>query len=273
MNETSLAKLNFARRRFLRSAIPGAVVLVILLGWTCVMLAQQAELREDIADCRNQINAMDRQCEEPDVLSQLLVEQKRNDSLLGEWEQLRMRTDSFARLRPLAASLSVGDEGRIDFKISVIEARERLAERATATGTKLPEDFGLAETIDEGETTKSRLWQAAAAVRVLDHCLGQRVSEIVDVVPLDPFELPLPIEKSEVAYECPIELTMNCTFEEMMAFFVACSENGTFISVRKVWIERAAVSDNPAMTLKATLGCILFAVETGESLYSAEAGA
>ena len=178
-------------------------------------------------------------------------------SLQEQWEQVRMLTDTF---QDKAASYGSGTdtEARIDFKIALFEARERLQEVARAREAAIPADLGIPEEISTADQTDTRLWQLESAVLLAERLLELGIKEIQGIKALDPTVYPLLANENSIVDQYPVQITFTCSFDQLKECVMLETGKGRFLALRSFAAERLDPSPAGLLTVTATYGCNVY---------------
>jgi len=198
-------------------------------------------------------------------------ETTRHEELSREWERLRVKTDTFRGRSPLADSLSASEEGRIDFKVALFEARDRLQKQAAAGGVSLPRGLGMDEAIGTDERAETRFWQLASVVKLVEACIRHGVPVVGSIEILDPQTFPLLEEEGAVAIEFPVRLGLRCSYEALRALLRAFGEEGPFFVVREFSMEKEELDAAELLEAQLVCGAILYQLRgEGDVMITAE---
>lgn len=175
--------------------------------------------------------------------SLLTAERQVHESLQAEWDALVARVETFDKGMDLFSSQS-GDseEGRIDFKVALYNARTNLQEQARMRGRTLPEDLGVQETIDADEPAETLLWQLATVVRFMERAIELGIPEVERVRPLPPTVHVAPEESLPFAREFPLHITLQCSFAELYGLVDMLHRQGSYFALRQFDIKKSTPS-------------------------------
>ena len=242
-----------------------AVILVSLLAVTvtAVFVLQPVYRRctraaRNAAEVRRQLVGVPRAGRSEalrDQLQQLVLE---NGRLRDSWEQLRSRVDTFRGRAPVSGALSSADDGRIDFKVALFEARQRLEELAAERNAAVPGDLGMEETIAADEDAETRLWQLAAAFKLAEQSVQQGIPVVERIEPLEPLRHELWAEESEEAREFPVRTVMRCSFDQLSGLVDVLIEEGNFFALRGFRAEICDAAHPGELTVQTIYGGSLF---------------
>lgn len=180
-----------------------------------------------------------------EVPIQVLLDRERmlTQSIMAERDRIEARAHTLRDGMRLSDIMLSGAEGRIDFKITLFEVRDRLGRIAEERGVQLPPDLGIAETIVSDEQAQMRFWQLAATVLLIEQCMEADIRVIHAVEAREPLQLP-PVTSGlpgVVAY--PVSLRFKATYERFHALLNALSVEPGFFAVRSFWIRRSDPAD------------------------------
>jgi hypothetical protein len=188
----------------------------------------------------------------------LADETGRTEALSQEWEKMRYKVDTFRGSSPLVEALSPDAEGRIDFKIALYEARDRLQELADEKSVDLPARLGLDETIDEEEAIDTRIWQLASVVRLVESCIANGVQKVEALEILPPVVYPLLEEEQSVAVEYPVRIALHCRFDALLRLLAHMDSAGSFFAVRECKLALLSASEDRPLRVTLVAGAVNF---------------
>ncbi|MDZ4200115.1 MAG: hypothetical protein U1E27_12620 [Kiritimatiellia bacterium] len=188
----------------------------------------------------------------------LEAEHRRADALLEDWRGLRIRVDAFSGEKALQQVLGAPEEGRIDFKISLFNARARLAEKMARTKMKFPADLGVPDTIGATESAEERLWQLASIVRLLELCMDVGVTSVTSIQLPAPTGRPPLQENFPVQTEYPVEMRFRCEYPALIELIRRIREPGGFFGLRNVQIVQDRPGDRDLIDVSAIFHATVF---------------
>ena len=156
--------------------------------------------------------------------------------VLLERERIHLRARTLRDDRTLSDVLTSGVEGRIDFKVTLFEARDRLGRIAEERGVKLPADLGIAETIASAEQARMRLWQLASTVLLLERGIDTGIREITHVEALDPLSFPDAAADRPGVTAYPVNLRFTGSYDRFGALLRALDDEREFFALRSFWL-------------------------------------
>lgn len=188
----------------------------------------------------------------------------RYEQLQRERVCLQARVDTFRAGSPLTQALSSDEEGRIDFKVALFDARQRLQQRASNREVSLPPDLGMEETIGADEHAETRLWQLAAIVKLVEQSIDLGIPIIEKIEPLRPVSYPVSEDEDVVVHEFPVRVIMSCPFEMLLAFIDDLLKEGHFFALRRFRAERRDKVGSAYLTVDAVCGGALLRRSNGD---------
>lgn len=179
-------------------------------------------------------------------------------TLGDQWEKMRAGCETFKDGFPLSKQPDEFTDARIDFKITLYDARRRLAEHAAEKSATFPEDLGLEEDVRADENPRERYWQLAGIVQFIELAIDTGIREIATVEPLDAVYHALPGEGMVAAVEVPARFTMHCSYEALTRMMRRLSRGRPFQTLRRVEIEKLGRGAPEALHVDMTAGSMIF---------------
>lgn len=215
------------------------------------MIARTAALNEQMAN--------DERAGEGLSLAERLTREKRaHTRLTEEWEQQTQHIRTFPDGALLTQVLSTTIEGRIDFKVALFEARQRLGQKAAERGVRLPPDLGIPDTIGADEDAELRLGQLAATVRILEHLIHLNVPSIEHVRALPPEILAVKDSRYRSVVFYPVRVRLLCSHEQLTKTLQTLSEGQPFFSLRRVHAMSLFPDEIDELMVRAEWGAVVF---------------
>ncbi len=227
-------------------------------------------LNDEIKACENEVLNVEEEVAaflvrmEDGGLSERLVEATAlNRHLVAEWGYLRKRVHTFQGHNALRDTLPTYDDGRIDFKVALFDAREELFERAAEADVALPDDLGISETIGSEERAELRLWHLVATVRLVQLAIDAKLPAITHIELGAPMALALDDDATQMAMEFPTRMVVRCSFKHLVRFLDALAREGSFYAVRKLHVERMGTHGSRMLEVEIVAGAFLFQTRNG----------
>lgn len=246
------------------------VACLVIAGalWAFVLnpLHEEAEAcGEQILNVEEELAAFQIHMEDGGLSERLKAATLRNRHLVAEWDFLRERMDTFRDYKDIRKTLPTYDDGRIDFKVALFDAREQLLENAEAAGVVLPEDLGVSETIGSEERAELRLWHLVATMRLVQLAIDASLPSIEQIESGVPRSFPLNDDATQMAMEFPTRMVVRCSFKHLVGFLDMLSEKGSFYTVRKVRVERMGTHGPRMLEAEIVAGAFLFELRNGDT--------
>ncbi len=173
--------------------------------------------------------------------------------LEAEW------TNAVAKLETISGSSLYGRDNvlRIDYKVHLLQARDRIRRKADQLGIKLTEaEMGMSEEVFSTDDPRVLMVQLLTAERMVDLALERRIQNLVRVHPLPP------VEHNDGAgalifEEFPVEVGFDVDFESFYDLFHVVFEEGRLFVFKNVRITSGATAEAP-LRVRATLSSMVF---------------
>lgn len=237
---------SIAHARLIPWLIGGTLIAVLSIEFLLIRprRAEAARLDEALQEVQNDIAAHTHPPEQNAVETRLQRQQRMNQRLMEEWEDKKVRVRTFREGSALTDILSPSIEGRIDFKVALFEARQRLGEMARVRNVALPADLGIPDAIGAEEDAEIRLGQLAATVLLLEKCMEHDIPTITRVRALSPNEVDVYDEEYRRVTFYPVRIHMTCSYDQLLDIVEALMEPDSFFSLRHVHTT-SGFPDNP----------------------------
>ncbi len=246
-----------------------AVGLFAALVLGVVVMSKGAGVRSELAVLDQRIQGLRVVTSGMPVDNELAQLKERNVLLQREWEQLRVLTDTFQGKSPLTDVLSVDEEDRIDFKIALFNARDRLQMLADDKGASLPSDLGVQEEISTSEDADSRLWHLATAMVLAERLMDLGITDVQQLEALAPVTHALLEQENAVAEEYPVLVTFRCPVEKLPSCVMMSAGNGRVFVLRHFVAEKVAERADSALLVTAVYASQVYRMrEDGDEVLS-----
>lgn len=164
----------------------------------------------------------------------LAAEQRVHETLQAEWDALVSRVDTFdAGMALFSEQPEYGEEGRIDFKVALYNARTNLQHQARLRGRTVPENLGMPETISADQPAEVLLWQLTTVVRFMEQAIELGIPEIEQITPLPPTAHRVSGETVAFAREFPFRTTLRCSFADFYRLHEALLRPRAYFALRR----------------------------------------
>jgi hypothetical protein len=215
-------------------AVLGGLLLIAGALHLMALYQRQGRLRQGMEDLRDQVAAFEAGEGGRPLQDLLLRDRARYAYLVREWETLEPRIQQF-RQKSLAEIFPRNPEGRIDFKIAIIEARQLLLKLSQEHVTVLPPHLGIPDTIAESEQADIRQGQLTATLRILVKCIRMDIPEILQVQSLPPVLYPREGGASLMIY--PVYVVFESSYEGMARLLHEIQNKELFFALNHLHVE------------------------------------
>jgi len=210
------------------------------------LLAQHVRLERQLAEALAEPDAG------PSLQQRLVVEQAEHAALQAEWERLKSIVQTFGEAAQPTDFLATARESRIDFKIELFNARQRLAAEARRLGVEIPQDLGLTETISAIEDAETRFWQLMATDKLVATLLQSGIAQVLEIRPLPARTHDLSSPDDARLREYPVSVTITCSYSSLLQLLDRIGTRGSFFALRAIRIEQDALEPG---TLRVQMTC------------------
>ncbi|MFW6151460.1 MAG: hypothetical protein ACOC6C_00625 [Verrucomicrobiota bacterium] len=153
------------RRKTLVVLLVNAIAALVLIFGLLLPSKRRAEnLRSDIDGLSESIASLTNRRSVP--TGALLQKAKQQiESLEHKWEIVRFRADTFKEGSFLDNMEPGASNNRIDFRVALYEAQEKLLAAANAADTGLPHPLALEESVSRDGNASLKMWQLASIIK------------------------------------------------------------------------------------------------------------
>ncbi len=240
------------------------LVVSIVVFWIFAVYPLRNEslrLQNDIQDIDGEIAMHTVLVSDEPLDRRLQRERRKNRNLANEWLKLRRQVRTFGENAELEKFLSSSEEGRIDYKVALYDARQRLEKKAAMHELVFPEDMGMDEAIGTDEVMETKLWQLAANVYLMERLIGPEVFSIDSIKIMDPiaFSLTAGIDSYMVLY--PVKVEMSYTHRGFLSFLDAIEQEQGFYALQRLMVERIGPGETGVLKVRAVCSALVFREE------------
>lgn len=216
------------------------------------------DLRGEIAVVESRINAFRSLADNKPFEIQVRRAEAANAKMNVEWRELKENVRTFGEDAVLADILASSEEGRIDYKVALYDARQWIGYRARNQNVSVPMDLGMKETIETDEVMESKLWQLAANVSLLEIAIGSNVDSISEIEVLDPVSHSLTAVENVYMLIYPVKLEMVCSYASFLKFFSSLNDDERFYAPQRLLIESVGPKKPEMLRVSVVCSAILF---------------
>lgn len=251
-----------ARRRIVLIFV--LLFLSVTILWSLVVYPlrnKASQLKKEIQDLDDEIGMHAALVSDEPLSKKVEQERRRNRSLENEWQKLKKAVQTFGENAELEDFLSSSEEGRIDYKVALYDARQRFEKKSVLHDLEFPEDMGMDEAIDTDEVMETKLWQLAADVFLMDRLIGPEVFSIYSIKTLDPiaFSLTAGIDSYMVLY--PVKVEISYSHRGFLSFMDAIDQNQGFYALQRLMVERGGPEKMGILKVSAVCSALVFREE------------
>lgn len=250
MNAAARYGLSTLHRQWgLRLLLAGAGALLFFFVLVLPELKKIRAARETAARLQAEFQAMQADPLLAGQRDRLLTTEADYEKSFRAWSTLRKRYNALPNLDDASA------EARIDFKVALQEARERLHEEAIARGYQYPETLGMTETISAEENTETRMRQLQTAIRIAELCMQHEVAHVQSFRPLHPHPRYPPATTNELwAVDYPVEVHISCRYDQLIHLLDALRGKNEFISLYSMTTTHPGPENPDMLAVRLVLG-------------------
>lgn len=197
---------------------------------------QRLALEQELAPYQSR-NALD------PLADQVRRQQNAHQRLQQEWVRLMALRDTFQGASPFEQVLPSSEEGRIDFKVALYNARNVLLARAQERGLQIPPGLGMEEAIGTDEPAETRIWQLASIVRLVELGVGIGIPRIELLQPLPPVSHPGRLPDGQSLREFPIRMVFCGAYPHLLEFLARIQQPRGYFAVQRFRAESLSTAD------------------------------
>jgi hypothetical protein len=239
MNNAPYSHGSGARGRIAAVFLVTIVAGASLLLFGALPLHREAErLQRRLDDVHARIRAFASAGIEP-LEEQLARERRESSALAAMWDTLRETVRTFPGETRLDDLLATSEEGRIDYKVALYDARQRIAKEADLRGIEVPPDLGMVETVGADEVMESKLWQLATIVVLTERLLEEGATSILSMEALDPIAYSLSSEPDRYLLLYPVRFVVQCPYSVFLQFLESIGRPRSFFALQRLRVEDA----------------------------------
>lgn len=240
------------RRIFVGIVVAILIIGAILLGvWKEIRQENRAVLGE-IAQVEEELDDYRETGESLGLPTLAASEQRTHAALRAQWEALVERVDTFPKATPwLSTGTNTTEEGRIDFKVALYNARTNLQARARESQRAVPRDLGMPETIAADEPAEARLLQLATVVGFMERAIDLGVPTIERIDTLPPL-VHITSQDAAVPFarEFPIRVVMQCSFNKLLEMIHVLQQPNSYFALRRFYIHKPMPTDQDPLLVE-----------------------
>jgi len=167
------------------------------------------------------------------------------------------RRHTFTRPRPDNGFIQQQDDGRIDFKIALFNARATLLARADDLNATIPETLGIDETLSTDTRVETALGQLSATVRLVEKAMAAGIRQVEAIQPQPPRMRGLLDASVDRLREYPTRIQTTGDFATTLTLLAQLADTENGYALERFSIEKrfGTESESPlTIHLQATAG-------------------
>jgi len=230
------------------------------------LLRREHRRAEEMQASKQLLATYEQKVEGKSIAERILAERKKKQYLLDEWKRYSNLLE-IGKTGPANEKGDPEEAARIDFKVALFNAREKLVQRAKETGTKLPtakEDdtsspsaIGISESIGTDEDTTVRLLQLAAVQKLVGFALDLKVQEITEIEAMKPEPVPVTEMGEKYLDQYPVRLKMRCSLTAFVQFLAQVIQAQHFFTIANVFAEKTSKEDPDLLDVTVVLNALI----------------
>ena len=253
-------------------SVSAARVLVIFLGicalvtslWFGLLVVHNNERKR----LESEISAMETDLARkglllgPEILrKELNKEIAHNNRLISEWTTTVARVNGFSDL----PKISTERIGKIDYKVALFNAKQRLLKKARALGIQLPSDIGMHAVVKSNEDARRLMYQLKAVETLIDTALDMKIKTVKFVVPIAPRGYH-PLNSTEVfVEEYPVQIRLYGNVESLYDLLSSALSSEHFFVLRHIKVHSVSETKPDLLDISAVMSSLLF-IKTPETM-------
>jgi Tfp pilus assembly protein PilO len=236
--------------------------LIIGLLWFFILIPQTRQRRQ----LNNQIQAMRSELARRSFLRDVPTLQKFNDDetrhtkeLLAQWSELASRLATFTNQNQLVSA----EVGNIDFKVALLDIRQRLLRKARSANISMPRDLGMPELVTSNEDARKLLLQVRSVEKIVDLSLDLNISRVRNIEPLPPMRHGAEIAGGDFMEEYPVSIEFQGSLDSVYELLQAILRSSTPFILKALRIE-SMEQRGGTLKVNAVVSSLLFIKDPGK---------
>lgn len=186
-------------------------------------------------------------------------EDEHTGKLLAQWSQVAGTLGTFSNQQDLVAAAV----DRIDFKVTLLDVRQRLQRKARAENIVLRRDLGMTEFVGSSEDARKLLLQLRSVEKLVDLSLNLNISRVRNLEPLQPIRHSADIVGGDFLEEYPVGIEYEGSLDSFYDLLHATLQSPNAFMLKGIRIE--AVNPREGIVkVNAVLSALLFLKDPGK---------
>lgn len=260
MSTKQYSNARLARQKILAAVVVTlAVVAGMLLFGAYPMYSRVATLNQQIEEVDSALIPYLRLLSQEPLSSRVERELRLKSEMSNEWIELVDRVQTFSSPAKLADLLASSEEGRIDYKVALFDARQRMSQVAASRDVVIPSDLGMTETIGTDEVMASRLWQLATNVSLIELLIDSGALAIDSIRLLDPIDFPVTsLGDSSILKIYPVQFTAIMPFDALVKLIRNFDKGDRFFAMQRLMVMSIDPKQPDILRVNAVASALLF---------------
>ena len=256
MPDTTARIVARERRKIVAVFLWSLICIAILVTIFVQLVHTEYRLENDIRLMETELRNSRARVNGKSLAERLNAEREKETYLLGEWKRYSNLLETW-KAKGTADEGDAGEAARIDFKVALFNARERLTNRAEKAGTTLPTDIGISENIETDENTAVRFLQLAAVQKLVGFALDIGIPEIFEIAALLPEPVPAADGEEEYIEQYPVRLGMRCSLNTFIQFLGQVMHAKHYFTVAHIHAEMSSKTNPHLLDITVVLNPLI----------------
>ena len=171
--------------------------------------------------------------------------------LFAETKHWLERLNTFSSVKKTPEFVAHQEDGRIDFKIALFNARTDLLALAESRNVRIPPALGIDETLSTDTRVETALSQLSTTVRLVERVIEAGIQDVVWIQPLPPRLKTLQGDSLGRLREYPVALEMQGSFEQTLRLLSLLGHPDSGFTLRNLFLEKITIQPpGHALTLR-----------------------
>lgn len=206
------------------------------------LVRRERRVAGEVQQAEQLLASYERKVDGMSIAERILAERNKKQYLLDEWKRYSNLLETW-KTNETAGNGDAVEAARIDFKVALFNAREDLIRRAEQSGTILPVDIGISESIGVDEDTSVRLLQLAAVHKLVGFGIDLEIPRILEIEALQPEPVPAADGGKEYLDQYPVRLRIRCSLNTFVRFLAQVMKARHFFTIANVFAEKTSRQD------------------------------
>lgn len=234
--------------------IAGAVIFALGLFILTPLNRKRKELEAKVEVMRSNLDRGGYLLDNRVLEERMRHEEQKYRSLHNDWISTVARLDAF----PGSDEMRTAHINHIDFKVALLDVRQRLSRKSARLGIKLPQDLGIDESVHSTENARKRLLQLRTVEQLSDLVLGLGIKELKEIEPLRSIEHKEKTTGVVFLEEYPVRVKFRGNLDCLFSLFRAVYEEEHVFALRHIRIEAERGDKTELISIVAVMSSLVF---------------